>query len=235
VLVTTLIVQAPLLLHAVEHGIVKALEISWNYLLSPTMLASYVYLYIIIRASHAGGRTVKLSSRDTMVSNWFLMNGVYYNLFLDVVSGQFQMNNLMTFQYNLVEPRYKFGAEDVRGQSVFWTSMCEIFFQSPFCILTYYAYIRGKPWRRPLEIVVGCLHIAGVWWFYVPEAYAGFPHLGGWPKPGEHLTFHRLFYFYLGFWVMGATWVIVAFTIARTAFLEISAIIEQHDREIKSS
>ena len=152
--------------------------------------------------------------------------GVYYNLFLDVVSGQFQMNGLMTHQYNIVEPRYKYGPFDVRGQSVFWTSMCELFFQSPFCLLTYYAYVKGRPWRRALEIIVGCLHISGVWWFYVPEAFAGFPHLGGWPNENEHFTFHRLFYFYFGFWFLGGLWVMIPFLIAKRAFFEIADLIE---------
>lgn len=165
------------------------------------------------------------------------------------------MNDLMTFQYNKVEPRYQVGPMVPSGQSVFWTSMCEIFFQSPFCLLTYYAYVRGLAWRRPLEIVVGCLHIAGVWWFYVPEAYAGFPHLGGWPKAGEHFSFDRLFYFYFGFWfsefprfqlvcaagliktnvtiTVGALWTSVAFLIARTSFMEITAIIDAHDHKPK--
>jgi len=190
VLATLLVVKAPLLLHTFEHGLAAGLSAAVKYLFSPVMLLSYLYLYMVVRVSHAG-ETVKLSPRDKRVALWFLMNGIYYNLFLDVVSGQFQMNDLMTFQYNIVEPRYQYGPMDPRGQSVFWTSMCELFFQSPFCILAYYGYVRGKAWRRPLEIVIGCLHIAGVWWFYVPEAFAGFPHLGGWPKPGEHLTFHR--------------------------------------------
>jgi hypothetical protein len=71
--------------------------------------------------------------------------------------------------------------------------------------------------------------IAGVWWFYIPEAYAGFPHLGGWPKPGEHFTFHRLFYFYFGFWLLGGTWVVVFSIVIAHAFGEISAIVAQHD------
>ena len=155
--------------------------------------------------------------------------GVYFNLFLDVFSGQFQANGLMTFQYNIIEPRYQFGATDLRGMSVFWTSMCELFFQSPFCILCYFGYKQGKSWRRPLEIIVSVLHIAGVWWFYVPEAYAGFPHLGGWPTGSEIFSFHRVFYFWFGFWFMGSLWVTIAFLIAKTAFNEISAIIDKHD------
>jgi len=233
VIFTILVVLAPIFLHVFEYGFAIGAQAGLVYLLSPTMLASYAYLFAIIYYAHAAPNLPKLSPRDQTVALWFLMNGVYYNLFLDVVSGQFQMNGLMTFQYNNVEPRYQFGPADVRGQSVFWTSMCELFFQSPFCILVYIGYVQGRPWRRPLEIVVGCLHIAGVWWFYVPEAFAGFPHLGGWPAPHERFTFERIFYFYFGFWFMGGLWVTAAFFIGRTAFFEISSIIEASEKPKK--
>ena len=85
----------------------------------------------------------------------------------------------MSKQYLKVEPRYAFGYMDVKGQSVFWTSMCEIFFQSPFCLLCFYAYHRNKSWRRPLEIIVSVLQVAGVWWFYVPEAVCSGDLRGG--------------------------------------------------------
>lgn len=230
VVFTIWVVLAPIGLMVLEneHTFGQVVQQSLQgYLLAPTMLCSYAYLFLVVSLAHSGGRTVKLSPRDQRVARWFLMNGVYYNLFLDVVSGQFQANSLMTYQYNLIEPRYKFGPMDVRGQSVFWTSMCEIFFQSPFCILAYYGYVRGKAWRRCLEVIVSVLHIAGVWWFYVPEAYSNFPHLKGWPADWkESLTFHRVFYFWFGFWFMAAIWVTAAFMIGKTAFLEIASIIQ---------
>lgn len=82
------------------------------------------------------------------VANWFLANGVYFNLFLDVVSGQFQMMGEMTVQYNVVEPRYALGPLSDAGASVFMTSMLELFFQSPLCLLTYWGYHRNASWRR---------------------------------------------------------------------------------------
>jgi len=123
------------------------------------------------------------------------------------------MMDEMSRQYQKVDPRYLIGPMRVSGQSVFWTSMCEIFFQSPFCLLVFFAYHRGKPWRRGLEIIVSILHVAGVWWFYVraplearrrprkrdsraprqiPEWFADFQHLGGWPpnKFGGHFSIH---------------------------------------------
>lgn len=142
------------------------------------------------------------------------------------------MTDLMTEQYNILEPRYKFGARDTRGAPVFWTSMCELFFQSPFCLMVYYGYVHNKPWRRALEIIVSVLHISGVWWFYVPEAYADFPHLGGWPTSEERFTFHRIFYFYFAFWFMAALWVSVAVMISKTAYDELAEIVRAH-QELK--
>lgn len=225
------VILAPIGLLAWENNLSFSELVSqslFGYLLAPTMLCSYAYLFLVVALTHSGGQVVQLNARDLRVARWFLMNGVYFNLFLDVVSGQFQANSLMTFQYNLIEPRYIFGSFDVRGQSVFWTSMCELFFQSPMCILCYYGYVRGKSWRRALEIIVSVLHIAGVWWFYVPEAYSHFPHLGGYPKGWtEALTFHRIFYFYFGFWFMGSVWVVTAFTIGKTAFMELATIVQE--------
>jgi len=161
---------------------------------------------------------------------WFLMNGVFYNLFLDVVSGQFQLMDEMSRQYLKVEPRYELGPHNVHGQSVFWTSMCEIFFQSPLCLMVYFGYRRGKPWRRPVEIIASLLHVAGVWFFYVPEAFAGFDHLGGWPKTlKEALTFERVVFFWFGFWFCGILWTVVPLMVIRTNVMEISAIVAKHD------
>lgn len=141
------------------------------------------------------------------------------------------MMDEMSRQYQVVEPRYLFGSQDVRGQSVFWTSMCEIAFQSPWCLLCFYAYHRNAPWRRALEFGVSLLQIAGVWWFYVPEAYSEFQHLGGWPPnaKGGHLSFENLFYFYFGFWILGSVWVVTATNIAVTAFRELAAIVAERD------
>ena len=139
------------------------------YVTQKMFVLSFVYLGLVVHLVHKDGKTVPLSKRDLMVANWFLMNGVYFNLFLDVVSGQFQSMGLMSKLYLRVEPRYAHGPMKDEGMAVFWTSMCELFFQSPICLMLYFAYHRGKAWRRPLEIVLCLLHACGVWWFYFPE------------------------------------------------------------------
>mmetsp|Transcript_6908 Transcript_6908/g.7951 ORF Transcript_6908/g.7951 Transcript_6908/m.7951 type:complete len:247 (-) Transcript_6908:71-811(-) len=193
-----------------------------SYLFTPMMVASWIYLGLVLYVTHGDGKSVSLSERDRRIAFWFLMNGVYFNLFLDVVSGQFQMMDEMSRQYLKVEPRYIYGVFDVHGQSVFMTSMCELFFQSPLCIVTYYAYYRNKNYKNIAEFTVCVLHAAGVWWFYFPEAISGFEHLGGWPSSiSEALSFNRLLFFWFGFWFCGILWLVVPFQIGKSAWIQI--------------
>ena len=222
----------------------SGIESALRYLTWPMLWLSFAFCYAVLHVT-ASGPCVELNERDRRIAFWFLCNGVWYNLFLDVVSGQLSVppvcflsgsrdprltpfsqqpndgrvrfpsmlaqttrrsqltpardeRKSMSRQYLNVEPRYAHGYLDLRGHSVFWTSMCEIFFQSPFCLLCFYAYHRNKSWRRPLEIIVSVLQVAGVWWFYVPEAvrFRSAPlqrtreRTRLTPRPGQRLPVH---------------------------------------------
>jgi hypothetical protein len=199
-----------------------------RYLTTPMLVLALIFMFLVLKVT-AQGKCVELNDRDRRVAFWFLMNGVFYNLFLDVVSGQFQMMDEMSRQYLKVDPRYAIGHLKVEGQSVFWTSMCEIFFQSPFCLLCFYGYHRNRPWRRPLEIIVSILQVAGVWWFYLPEAFSGFQQLGGHPpnKFGGIFSMHNLLFHWFGFWFMGTLWVTVGISITWTAFWDLAEIVSK--------
>jgi hypothetical protein len=200
------------------------------YLTTPMLIMSLVFLVLVVKLTeHPKGSCVDpLPAHEQRMAYWFLMNGVYFNLFLDVVSGQFQMMDEMSRQYLKVEPRYALGPFDVHGQSVFWTSMCELFFQSPLCLMTYFAYRRNAPWRRPVEMIASLLHVAGVWFFYVPEAFAGFPHLGGWPKSTqEALSMDRLVFFWFGFWFCGILWSVMPVMVLVRNVREIAEFVEE--------
>jgi hypothetical protein len=189
VLFTACVVLVPLIYVDGWRGAVQ-------YLTTPMLLVSLAFLALVLVVTH-GGPCVRLNARDTMLANWFLMNGVYFNLFLDVVSGQFQMMDEMSRQYTKVEPRYVYDILSDAGAPVFFTSMLELFFQSPFGILAYFAYHRGLPFRHLAAFFVSVLHAAGVWYFYIPEALGGFRHLGGWPRSlAEALSFERLVFFW---------------------------------------
>mmetsp|Transcript_70727 Transcript_70727/g.166789 ORF Transcript_70727/g.166789 Transcript_70727/m.166789 type:complete len:113 (+) Transcript_70727:388-726(+) len=99
-------------------------------------------------------------------------------------------------------------------------SMMELFFQAPLCVLTFYAYHRQCSWRRVLEIVVGVLHVAGVWFMYAPVPFKGFSHLPFAQDP--FLSFNKVFYVHFGFWFCGALWTFIPLHIAYTAASEIA-------------
>lgn len=200
----------------------EGISTKFFYIFTPMLWISFLYLVMVLYTVHGNYDEVKLSNRDHRVALWFLMNGVYFNLFFDVVSGQLQLFGEMSVQYNLIEPKYKFGLYQEAGQSVFMTSMCELFLQSPLCLITYYAYHKGKVYKPLLEIIMACLHIAGVWWFYLPEIFNGFPYSGGWPKSlGECFTFHRFLYLWSAYFIFPAIWVVVPFLIAKTAWKDV--------------
>lgn len=71
---TVLVMSAPPLMHAFEHGVVEGARAAIQYLTSPTMIMSYLFLLAVVTVAHAGP-TVKLGKRDRAVAFWFLMNG----------------------------------------------------------------------------------------------------------------------------------------------------------------
>jgi hypothetical protein len=195
------------------------------YLLQPLLLASYA-LFAGVLWFTARGRCVPLSAGDLALARWALCNGVYYNLFLDVFAGQFQLLGEMTVQYNRVEPRYALGAGDPVGAPVFFTSMMELLFQAPLGLLTFCLVHRGAPGRHTAALVLSVLHAAGVWYFYVPEALNGFKNLGGWPKTAaEAVSFERLLFFWFGFWFCGLLWTTVAVIVGARAARAIAAAV----------
>src|SRR5690606_37911754 len=81
------------------------------------------------------------------------------------------------------------------------------------------AYHRGKSYRPLLEILVASLHIAGVWWYYVPEILTSFQHTGGWPKDfNDAITFDRFLYFWSAYFIFPALWVIIPLILAGEAW-----------------
>ena len=199
------------------------------YLTQPSLLASFVLVAAIIGATRAGP-CVALAPRESRLAFWFLANGVYFNLFLDVVAGQFQLMGEMSKQYNFVEPRYALGYLSDAGAPVFMTSMLELFCHSPLGVLTFVAYSRGWPQRHLAAFAVSMLHVIGVMYFYVPEVLNGFRHLGGWPASLEEgLSFHRLLFFWFGFWFCGTLWVVIPLLIIRHTWGEICAAVAVAD------
>jgi len=201
------------------------------YITQSTFISPFVLFFLAkLVVGWTKPKTVSLSSRDMRVANWFLCNAVFFNLFLDVIAGQFQSMGEMSVQYLKVEPRYLPGLYSDSGSVVFMTSMLELFFQSPLCFLAYYSYVHKKFYRTAVEIIVCVLHTTGVWYFYVPEVLRGYPHV----LADHNFTFSQdhLLYYWFGFWIASSIWVFVPYFIAKTA---ISNIIEAFKYQEKSA
>jgi len=182
-----------------------------EYFSLPTIWGGFVYLFIVLIVTHLCGNRVTLTSKEQRVANWFLMNGVFYNTFLDVFAGQFQMSGLLTTEYNIIEPRYKMGLYHDAGQVVFMTSMIELLIQAPLCIVTYWGYYHNASWRYVTGVIVSVLHFSGVWWMYIPEALRNFPHI-----PADRIfrfSFTDIVYYWFAFWFCGLLWTIIPFCV----------------------
>lgn len=202
-----------------------------KYLTEPAILLSLALTFVIVKFAHSVP-CLPLTPHERRIAFWFLMNGVYFNLFLDVIAGQFQSMGEMSRQYNFVEPRYALGPFSDAGSPVFITSMLELFCHSPIGIFAYIAYTRRWPQRHIAAFTVSLLHAIGVVYFYIPEVINGFRHLGGWPQSiDEALTFHRLLFFWFGFWFCGVVWILVPSIIARYAWNEMSAAMSVVDND----
>jgi len=182
------------------------------YLYNPTFWGAYVYLFLVLLVTHLFGKTKVLSGQQQRIANWFLCNGVFYNCFLDVFAGQFQIGGLMTEQYNKLEPRYLYGLTNdlPAGQTVFMTSMLELFIQGPLCLLTYWGFYHNASWRYVTGIIVSVLHICGTWYMYIPEILLNFPHVPADTK--FRFSFDDIIYFWFGFCFCSLLWTIIPLT-----------------------
>jgi len=179
-----------------------------RYLTMPIVLGAFGFLAAVLYFTHfLTGHCVNLTARDQRLANWFLCNGVFFNSFLDVFAGQFQLMGLMSEQYLIVDPRYKLGLHNYAGQAVFMTSLAELFFQAPLCIATYWGYHHNAPWRCVTELAASILHLSGIWWMYIPEALTGFPHVVA--DKNFEFTFNHVLYYWFGYWCCGLLWTVL--------------------------
>jgi len=196
-----------------------------EYLSNYVFLGSFGFLVVVQLFTHfLSGRCVKLSVQDRRIANWFLCNGVFFNLFLDVFAGQFHLMGIMSEQYVTLDPRYKFGLHHDGGQAVFMTSLVELLVQSPLCILTYWGYHHNASWRRVTELLASMWHLGGIWWMYLPEALRGFPYVEA--DKNFEFSFRFLMYYWFGYWFCGILWTIIPLWITWKTGKEISDAIE---------
>lgn len=106
------------------------------------------------------GKTARVSLIDKIIAFWYLWNGVWIHLFLDVGVGYFKRVPSLTASYALLDKRY-----DLMDPTVQTAIFVELFLQAPGCLFLCYGFFTQKRWRHPLQIFVCSLHLVS-YYFY---------------------------------------------------------------------
>lgn len=167
----------------------------------------------------------KLSTRESYIASWYLVNGFFFNSMMDVFAGQFQTWTTMSARYLELEPRY--AMRGYVGVVVLLTSLQELLVQTPCGLLLFFAYWRGASWRLGVEVVFNVCSVGGVWYFYVSEAMLGFPYVHAPFRDGRMdlstaFTFEMLYKFWLGFVIFPGLWAMMGLLLGLRACWQIS-------------
>ena len=120
-------------------------EFMWPILVSIALIAGGI---------HFGKKARVPSLMDKAIAYWYLWNGVWIHLFLDVGIGYFKRVPSLTASYALLDKRY-----DVMDSTVQTAIFVELFLQAPGCLCLCYGFFTRKQWRHPLQIFVCSLHL----------------------------------------------------------------------------
>jgi len=172
-------------------------------------------------------KVLSLSTEDSHIAAWYLINGFFFNSMMDVFAGQFAAWTTMTPRYHELEPRYAMGG--YTGAVVFLTSLQELLLQTPCGLALFYAYWRGSNWRLGVEVIFNCYSVAGVWYFYLSEAWLGFPTVhapitNGSFDTSKAFTFEMIYKFWIGFVFFPALWAGVGIYLGQRACRQITQL-----------
>lgn len=171
--------------------------------------------------------SVTLSSRDKRVANWYLVNGFVFKSMMDTFSGSLQAWPTMTAQYNLLEPRYQKPLSDFDSIPVHLSSLLEIAFQVPLCLLVYRAYHQGSKHRYVLEIVLATLQAAGTFYFYLAGLITEPEKLGMFMNAS---MFDFVFYCCFGSIFCPLLWIVLPVLCIRSAAGDIARLCESKEK-----
>jgi hypothetical protein len=153
--------------------------------------------------SHRGGY-VKLSAGELRAANWYLLCGAYIHFLMDGLVGCYGVWNLMRRAYETLDgrfpkpytgdaPGYDKAYKIAEGTLVpppialrqaipnfsvpYVVGHMEMLVYFPLCLALYYAYKKGLPWRRPLEILIAAFQLFGAIVFMGAEEVTGMSNL----------------------------------------------------------
>ena len=215
------------------------IDASIKYLMNPAIIGCTVlWLAIEIFCS--------IKSKKSVIAHWYLMNGIFFHLLLDPLSGLFQITDLMSTQYGKLDKRYILPFDD-EGLIVNLVSLLELIFMAPICLYIYYGYYKyfGRKNKKnitntnakrgilliySLEIIVSTLQLIGTFFYDGQELI----HII--KGDGKEIinidynlsfTFEHIFYFWFGFIIAQLPWIFVPIFMIKRSIKDIAAIISK--------
>uniref|UniRef100_A0A7S2U1Z8 EXPERA domain-containing protein n=1 Tax=Lotharella oceanica TaxID=641309 RepID=A0A7S2U1Z8_9EUKA len=141
------------------------------------------------------GKCLELTPSQRMLANWYLVNGCFFMSAMDFSAGTLQAWPGMWQRYIQLDRRYG-KPWDGDGITVTITGLQEILIQAPSAMFVYYAMHRGHSWRLGVEMLFNLASTLGTWYFYLTEAFRGFPNTEG--DNAFHPSFQSIYRFWIG-------------------------------------
>ena len=116
---------------------------------------------VLIAGGMRYGRNAKVSRVERIIAYWYLWNGVWIHLFLDVGIGYFKRLPSLTASFAILDKRY-----DIMDPIVQTAIFIELFLQAPGCLFLCYGFFTKQRWRHPLQIFVCSLALVIFFFIY---------------------------------------------------------------------
>lgn len=184
-----------------------------KYILDPALIAGISYIILALLFSR---KSLKLSFKEKLISNWFLFNGAIIHLTMDGLSGGHHMLPLMEKNYAIVDQRFK--TDEPNSWII---TQIELFLMSPLCFLCYLSLRKGNITKFGLCAATAALQLMGTIIFAGSEIVSNFPNT---PIDRKfEFTNHHLLYFWFGFGC-NVIWIIFPTLIMINSVLELGKI-----------
>lgn len=137
------------------------------------------------------GEQVGLEVWEVRAATWYLLNGLVFHYIFDYCIPVLNAVPTIRSMYQEMDLRYGClpgllpcpgappgggGGDKPMDASVWVLCHIECFVDAPICLLVFAAYLRGWSIRKPLELLLAGLQIAGTFVFQGTELYAGLRH-----------------------------------------------------------
>ena len=178
----------------------------FQYLSEPSIWIGIAATSAVVYFARSTGPQAQLESWEVRAATWYLLNGLVFHYVFDFCVPVFNAVPIVRSCYQEMDLRYgcrpEFGA--CAGKTGVTTSMdpvmwvvchIECMVDAPLCMLVFVAYLQGWAIRKPLELLLAGLQIAGTIVFQGTELAGGLRHtppppnnVGGSRGMLEHLT-----------------------------------------------